>query len=131
MAENRQLPKALGQTSRFQTPVVAIVVTAAVSVFLSIFSTFITALTISAVVRLLAYAATCVALPVLRSRPDAPPASFTAPAGPLIAALATVLSLWLLSSSPANEMRMSALAVLVGFVLYAVFARRSTVNIRS
>ena len=127
MAENGQLPRTVGVTHRrYQTPVVAIAITAAVSLFLAIFSTFISALTISAVVRLLAYAVTCAALPVLRRRSDVPSAPFMAPAGPVISVIAAVLSLWLLSSSPAAEMRMSVVAMLVGFVLYAGFARGRT-----
>ena len=125
MSENRQLPAMLGSThTRFRTPAAAIGLTALVSFSLAVMSTFISALTISAVVRLIAYAATCVALPVLRRTDRPAPAAFAAPAGPFLAVAAVALSVWLLSNSTDNEMRMSAAAVVLGFVTYAAAVRR-------
>lgn len=125
MAENGQLPKVLGSTHpRYQTPAVAIGVTAILAIVLALLSTFISALTISTAVRLLAYAATCAAVPLLRRSGNAPPAAFHVPGGPLISAVAVALSIWLLSSLAAAEMRMSMLAVLVGLALYAAISRR-------
>jgi amino acid transporter len=67
MAENRQLPRSFLMTHpRFHTPIAAILVTALFMLVLTLFTTFISALTISAVVRLIVYATTCAALPVLR-----------------------------------------------------------------
>jgi amino acid transporter len=119
MADNGELPRALASTNaRYRTPAMAIIVTAVVSIALAIFSTFISALTISTVVRLIAYAITCVAVPLLRRNREAPPPAFVAPAGPVIAAVAVALSLWLLSNSPTTEMRMSILAVAIGWLIY-------------
>jgi amino acid transporter len=124
MAENRQLPQILAATHpRLGTPVAAIVLTAVVTLTLALFSTFISALTMSAVVRLMAYMTTCVALLVLRRNPSAPRAPFLAPAGPVVAVIAVILSLWLLSNSPWNEMRLAGIAVLLGLGLYVPYAR--------
>ena len=122
MSENGQLPGALAATHpRYHTPVTAIVLTTVVALGMGLVSTFISALTISTVVRLMAYGATCAALPVLRRRDG--PATFAAPAGYVIASLAVALTIWLLSSTAASEMRMSALAVITGLAIYAVMAR--------
>jgi amino acid transporter len=124
MAENGQLPKAFGSThQRFHTPVISIAVTAVVSIGLAVLSTFISALTISTVVRLIAYVATCAALPLLRRREGANPPAFHAPAGTLVSVAAVVLSLWLLSNTASTELRMSVLAILLGFVVYAISLR--------
>lgn len=126
MAENNQLPSALATAyARFGTPRAAILLTATVALGLALFSTFISALTISAIVRLAAYATTCAALPVLRRARAAPPPAFVVPAGPMVAALAVALSVWLLASSPWSEFRIAGIAVLLGFVVYRLHARGS------
>ena len=126
MGENGQLPRLLCATHpRLRTPVPAILVTAAITLGLALSTTFISALTISTVVRLLAYTSTCAALPVLRRDPRSPRPSFVAPAGPLVSVVAVTLSVWLLSNTPASEMRVAGLAVLLGLVVYAIFGRGS------
>src|SRR5262245_53726691 len=124
MGENGQLPRIVSTTHpRFRTPVPAILVTAVATLGLTLFSSFISALTISAIVRLLAYTSTCAALSVLRRRERLSPAPFMAPAGTLVSILAVGLSLWLVSNSPGGEMRVAAIAVILGLVLYAIFSR--------
>ncbi len=67
MAENRQLPHTFCVTNaRFRTPVAAIALTSIAALVVALFSTFMSAVTISAVVRLMAYATTCAALLILR-----------------------------------------------------------------
>src|SRR5262249_51858947 len=91
MSERGQLPEFLGRTHRrFHTPHIAIFVTAAVMFVFTLQGTFMSALTISTLVRLLAYIATCVSLPVLRFKSDAPLARFRAPAGIAVSVAATV-----------------------------------------
>jgi amino acid transporter len=124
MSENGQLPQIVSATnSRFRTPVVAIVLTAAVTLGLALFSTFISALTISAIVRLIAYASTCAALLALRRNHELPRPPFVVAVGPLIAIIAIGLSIWLISNSPWGEMRVAGIAVALGLVLYFVWGR--------
>ena len=82
------------------------------------------ALTLSTVARLLAYAATCLALPVLRRRSDAPPAHFRVPGGVGVAVAALALCVWLLSQSIGREARDAGIAVAVGFAVYFFFTLR-------
>jgi amino acid transporter len=124
MGEHGQLPQILCSThTRLRTPVPAIIVTATMGLGLALFSTFLSALTISAIVRLIAYASTCVALPVLRRRSEIATAAFVAPAGGVVAVGALGLNVWLLSNSPLSEMRLALIAVGLGFVLYYACAR--------
>jgi APA family basic amino acid/polyamine antiporter len=120
MAEQGQLPGVLLSTHRrFRTPHIAIVVSAAIMLCLTLFSTFISALTLSTIIRIIVYITTCAALPVLRRTAATPPAAFVVPAGTAVAAAACVLSLWLLSNSTLNEALAVTAAAGAGAVLYA------------
>jgi len=120
MAEQGQLPRPfLSVHRRFHTPHVAIITTGAVILLFAMFSSFLSAATISAIIRLLVYMSTCAALPVLRRMPGSP-AAFSIPVGPFVAAAACVLSIWLLSSSTWHDAQLVAGAVVVGIAIYAV-----------
>jgi APA family basic amino acid/polyamine antiporter len=119
MAEQKQLPGFIGNIHRrFFTPYVAILLTAGVMLFLTLKSSFVAALTISAIARLVTYGATCLALPIFRSRADAPPSQFKLPGGTIIAAISLLLIAWLLRSSTWDEAKTASLAAAVGFVIY-------------
>src|SRR6267142_392621 len=104
IAEQKQLPSIFGAIHpRFFTPHVAILVTAAVMPVLTLRSSFVAALTISAIARLVTYAVTCAALPVLRRRSGVPGAMFKVRGGPVIAGAALILAVWLLANSTLRE----------------------------
>jgi amino acid transporter len=118
-AEKQQLPAFVARVhKRFFTPHVAIVMTAAVMLVLTLKSSFVAALTISAIARLVTYAVTCAALPVLRRKREVPPARFRLPGGPVIAVAALLLSAWLLLNSTAREAVQSLVAAGIGLLIY-------------
>ena len=124
MAEAGELPAIFALTDRrFHTPAAAIGVTAAVAGFVALFSTFLSALTISTIVRLVAYIATCAALPALRRRQDLTPPPFAVPAASVVSIAAIGLGAWLVSTSPVNEVRLAMMFVVIGVGMYFV-ARR-------
>ena len=123
MAEQGELPQILGKThDKYKTPYVSLLLTALVMLFLTIQSSFLTALTISTITRLIVYATTCAALPVLRRRRDAPKAEFFAPLGIVASILSLILTVWLLTNV---DFRKEGLAILVvtflGLILFFVF----------
>src|SRR2546421_6435099 len=121
-AEREQLPSVFaGVHGRFFTPYISIVITAAVMLVLTLKSSFVAALTISAIARLVTYAATCAALPVLRRKPDVPKALFRLPGGSLIAIAALLLSGWLLANSTLREGIQTGIAAAVGIVIYYAY----------
>jgi amino acid transporter len=127
MAEGRELPRIVSATHRrFRTPYVAILITTAVMLVLTLWSTFTKQLTLSAIARLLSYGVTCAALPVLRSKSETPPAMFKAPAGVAVSILALALAAWLLSNSTWLDARDSAIAAAIGLAIY--FAYRWSVR---
>jgi len=122
MAEQRQLPSFIGSVHRrFATPYVAILITAAVMLLLTLNSSFVAALTISAIARLVTYGATCLSLPIFRRQSDAPPAGFRLHYGTVIAILALLLAGWLLANSTWKEARAAAGAAAVGLLIYFSF----------
>lgn len=122
MSERGELPQILSSThKRFRTPHAAILLTCAVMLALTLWSTFTQAVTLSAIVRLLAYGATCAALLALRRKADAPPAVFKAPAGWLVSGAALLLSAWLLSNSKLSEARDTAIAATLGLSIYGAY----------
>jgi amino acid transporter len=88
---------------------------------LTVSGTFVYAATISAIARLLTYAASCAALPVLRRKERELPALFRAPAGVALAIIALVLSAWLLSNSSSEQRRDSAIAAGAGLLVYWLY----------
>lgn len=121
MAAQGQLPGALARVHpRFHTPHLAIVLTAACMLALTLSGSFLTAVALSTITRLLAYAATCVAVPVLRRREDAAPAAFRVPAGGAVVATALLLIAWLVMHARAEELRNVAIAMAAGVVLMAL-----------
>ncbi len=127
MAEQKQLPALIGSIHRkFFTPYISILITAGLMLFLTLKSSFLAALTISTIARLVTYAATCLALPVFRARRDTPAPAFRLPGGNVIAVLSLLLIVWLLLNSTLAEAIAAAWAGGVGLIIY--FAYRLTIH---
>ncbi len=121
MAEQKQLPSFIRSIhKRFFTPYVAILITATLMLFLTLKSSFVAALTISTIARLVTYGATCLALPVFRVRREVPAAAFRLPGGTIIAILSLALIVWLLYSA-LDEAKATALAAAVGLLIYFAY----------
>ena len=123
MAEQKQLPAFIGSIHmRFFTPYVAILITAGVMLFLTLKSSFVAALTISAIARLVTYGATCLALPVFRHKKEATPRpAFRLPGGTVIAILSLILIVWLLLHITLAEAAASAWAAGAGLLIYFLY----------
>lgn len=123
IAEQRELPTIFAGThARFRTPHISIVITAIAILVFTIQSSFVTALTISTITRLIVYAATCGALPVFRRRDDAPKAEFTAPLGIAASILSLVLIVWLLTNVDYAKEGLAVLIVAaIGIVIYSAY----------
>jgi amino acid transporter len=119
IAEQKQLPAPFARVhQRFFTPHVSIIVTTGLMLVLTLKSSFVAALTISTIARLVAYAVTCAALPMLRRKTDAPPAHFKLHGGVPVALAALLLSAWLLMNSTLAEAIATTIAAAVGLLIY-------------
>jgi amino acid transporter len=122
MAGQRQLPAFVGRIhTKFFTPYVSILITAGLMLFLTLKSSFVAALTISTIARLVTYGTTCLALPVFRARGDAPAAMFRLPGGTIVAILSLLLIVWLLLNATLNEVRATAYAAAAGLLIYLAY----------
>ncbi len=132
MAEQRELPEVVGRThEKFKTPHISILVTAVAILALTTYSSFFSAVTIATVTRLLVYAATCLALPVFRSRDD-PKAEFRAPFGIAAAVFSLILIAWLLLDDKVlSEGLPILIAIAVGLVIYFGYKYFRKVSSRS
>ena len=120
MATQGQLPAPLARVhKRFRTPHVSILISAAAALMITLPGTFIYAVKISVITRVIVYACTCAALPILRRRSPADSSdSFRAPAGVPISIVCVMLCLWLLISSDWREARDVSVAIVIGLVTY-------------
>jgi APA family basic amino acid/polyamine antiporter len=126
MAEQGQLPAMISRVHRsFHTPHVALFISAAGMLVLTLPGTFASAAILSTIIRLITYAVTCAALPVLRRQSGHQRAAFTAPAGPGVVLAALLLIAWLFSSSSWPEARQALVAAGIGLLLFAAYARPS------
>lgn len=119
MSGRKELPPLFGAVHpRFHTPQFATLVTGAFALLLTLSSSLIYALTVSTIARLIVYIVTCLALPTLRRKRNAPPAMMKVAGGSVISVIAVVMSLWLLTNSSAREARDSIIAAAAGLVIY-------------
>jgi len=127
MAVHGELPGVLAQVhERFQTPHISILVSAAAALLLALTGTFIYAVKVTVITRVIVYAGTCLALPVLRRRDrlanskrrQQKQGTFEAPAGMLISIGSVVICVWLLANSGLSEVRDVFIAVIIGLILY-------------
>ena len=138
MSEQRELPKVLSWVHpRFRTPYISILLNAVVVFVLASMSSFLTAVAISSITRLMVYGTTCGALAIFRwrsdssapesgeprsQRADVPPARFVLPFGILVAALSLVLIAWLLTNIDfAKEGVPVLVASALGFAIYFAY----------
>ena len=120
LAEQGQLPPVMGRIHpRYRTPHVAIIFSSVVILALTLFNSFVSALTISAMIRLLLYVITAICLIVLRRRKGQPTPEFSVPGGLLVPVAAVALSVWLLSNSTLREARDVGIAAAIGLVLFS------------
>jgi APA family basic amino acid/polyamine antiporter len=122
MAERHEFPSILGRVHpRYRTPHIAILVNSCAALALGLYGSFVAAVTLAAIPRLIIFGLTCVALIVFRRRLSTPP-GFVLPGGLVFATLGTGFCGWLLSTRSVAQAWILIAVVLAGFVL-RVFSR--------
>jgi basic amino acid/polyamine antiporter, APA family len=122
MGERQELPQMVAAThKKFRTPHIAILATTAVMLTFTLSSTFYKQVSLSVIARLLAYAATCAALIMLRRTTNAPAAMFKTPAGLAVSVFTLLLIAWLLSNATWQDARDSLIAAGLGLLIYLAY----------
>lgn len=127
MGVGNEMPAVVAKThERFRTPWISILLNAVIIFVLTVQASFLTAVAIATITRLLVYATTCGSLIVFRKQSDAPPAGFIAPFGILAAVLSLGLIVWLLTNVDFKKEGLPiVIAALVGLVLYIAYRATS------
>ena len=125
LGKGRELPPQLGRLHPvYRTPVLATVLFAIVAWGLAISGTFVQLAAVSALARLLLYAAASLSVPVLRRKMPDSEERFALPGGATIPVLATGLCVWLMIGSSLYPILMLGAAIALGGLLY--LASRAT-----
>ncbi|PWT89071.1 MAG: APC family permease [Blastocatellia bacterium] len=130
MAAQHQLPAPLARIhNRFRTPHISILTCAAAALLIALPGTFIYAVKITVITRVIVYASTCAALPILRRQAPVE-SSFKVSAGIPISIVCVALCVWLLLGSDWREARDVSIAIVVGLVVYGLTRMTSTSRFR-
>lgn len=124
LALDGSLPAWFGRVHpRFLTPANSIMVYGAISLAMAVFGSFVWLAASSVVTRLLLYALTCAAVPLLRRR-HRDSGGFVLPLGYLVPALGIVACSWLMLQVSQKSAVLTAAFLVIGTALYVVARRR-------
>jgi amino acid transporter len=121
LAEQGELPAWFGRIhTRYQTPANAVLFTSAVATALALSGSFARLAVVAALAKLIMYAGCAAATLELRRRPrDTQAATFVIPGGPLVPAIAFVVSIGIGFGATQAQLIGGALALAAGATLYA------------
>lgn len=131
MGEQNELPPVVSKThDKFKTPYVSILLNSLIIFVLTVQSSFLGALAIATITRLMIYATTCLSLIVFRKRANAPAAKFIAPLGLGAAIISIALIVWLLTNVDFTKeglpIIVAAAVGLVVFYAYRIYRKSSS-----
>ncbi len=133
LSVERQFPKFLSYTHpKYQTPIWALLLYAGLAIVIAITGSFIYAVSVSVIIRVLIYLIVSASLIKLRRKRPDETNYFKLPFGYFFAIAGVLFSLWLFSGSKQNEMRDVAICILAGIIFYGLyngFKRRNNRNI--
>ncbi len=112
-----------GVHPRFRTPAAAVLLQAGIALPLALSGTFVGLAALSVVARLATYLGTAAAVPVLRRKLAATPATVRLPGGPAIPVAAILVCLALAGSAERANLVAGGIAIAAGLLIYA-FRRR-------
>jgi amino acid transporter len=130
LAEHGELPAVFGRIhARFRTPANAVIFTSAVALVLALSGSWEKIAIVSALARLVTYTGACAATLQLRRRKfrdTVKPATFTAPFGPIVPAIAILVSCAVVAGASRLQLLGGTLALATGAVLFLVAARSTS-----
>ncbi len=125
LAEHGELPAFFGRIHpRFRTPANAIIFTSIVAVALALSGSFAKLAVVSALARLVAYTGVAAATLRLRSpqfHGTVKPATFVAPLGPVVPAIAILVSIGIAAGATRDQMLGGSAALAAGALLFAIY----------
>jgi basic amino acid/polyamine antiporter, APA family len=127
LAENADLPRWFAYVHpRYRTPSNCILFSVAVALVLAISGSFVALAAVSAIARLVVYLGVCLSTLALRRRApggEMSEAQFTAPLGPVVPIVASVVALGIIAGATREQLTAGGLALVAGAVLYLIAPR--------
>lgn len=122
LSEEKQFPKLFSLLhKKNRTPVYSLFIFSAVALTASLTESFVYAVSISVISKVLIFLMVCVAMIKLRKKDDTATAYFKLPYGYFFAITGIIASIWLLSSSALTELVDVLITVLIGLVLFGIY----------
>jgi amino acid transporter len=124
MSLEKQLPAFFsGIHVRYQTPTPSLLAIAGLTLLVSLAWNFLSALTISVIIRITVYLMVCISLIKLRQKDPKMSNYYKVTAGPLLAVAGILLSLWLYSSAGWVEIRSALIFIGAGLIVSLLHRR--------
>jgi amino acid transporter len=124
LSMEQQLPEVFSHIHpRYKTPTFSLLAASAATLAVSLSWTFLSALTISVIIRITVYMIVCISLLRLRKVRATQTDYYRVKAGPVLAVAGIVLSLWLLSNASGKEIRSALILVAAGIAVYGIYRR--------
>ncbi len=124
LSQEKQMPELFSRIhDRYKTPTFSLLAVAAATLAVSLAWTFLSALTISVIIRITVYMIVCISLLRLRKTRAAQTDYYRVRFGPLLAIAGICLSLWLLSHASGKEVRSALILVAVGIAVFWIYRR--------
>ncbi len=124
LSNEKQFPKLFSYVNpRHLTPTWSLLLFSLVATIVSISQSFLSALSIAVIIRILIYLIVCISLIKLRKKKNDKPDYFKVRFGYFFAFTGILISIWLLSSSSFNEIRDVSICLLAGIVFYGLYER--------
>jgi amino acid transporter len=122
LSDEKQLPKVFSSIhKKYASPVFSLLIFAGISLVVSLTGSFIYAVSISVISKVMIFIFVCAALIKLRLKEKTPKKYFRLPYGYAIAVLGILVSVALLSSSKLSEFVDVLYSIIIGIALYGIF----------
>ncbi len=122
LSEKNQFPRLFSQLhSKYRTPVYSLFIFSSISLIVSLTGSFIYAVSIGVISRVLIYLMVCSAMIKLRRKDKGKTTYYKIPFGYFFAILGILACIWLLSSSKWTELKDVFITVIIGFTLFGLY----------
>lgn len=122
LSEAKQFPSLFSHLhAKFRTPVYSLLAFSAVSILVSVSGSFIYAVSISVITKILQFFVVCMVLIKLRKANPSDTNYYKLPYGTALAVLGMITSVWLLFNSKLSEFRDVLITIVVGIGIYILY----------
>ncbi len=122
LSEEDQFPRIFSRLhSKYRTPVYSLIAFSVISLIASLTGSFIYAVSISVISKVLIFIMVCAAMIKLRMKDKAETDYYKLPYGYFFAIMGIVASIWLLSSSKLTALRDVLITVIIGIIFFSVY----------